>query len=79
MAVDHRAALELARDGQWVEAHRRVQAASDPLSCLIHGYLHRVEGDLVNARYWYHQAGQTLPDNTLQAEWQRLLDLVTGA
>ena len=31
MAIDHRKALDLARDGQWDEAHRLVQSASDPL------------------------------------------------
>ncbi|WP_024461644.1 hypothetical protein [Marinimicrobium sp. LS-A18] len=65
-------ALELAREGDWHGAHDLVQAQDDPLSCLIHGYLHREEGDLGNAGYWYRRAGETLPDNTLDEEWQRL-------
>ena len=52
MAVDHIAALDYAREGQWDQAHRLIQPLSDKQACLIHGYLHRVEGDLGNARYW---------------------------
>ena len=79
MSIDHVKALELAREGRWDEAHRMVQAGGDPFSCLIHAYLHRVEGDLGNARFWYHRAGEEMPDNSLRVEWQRLRDLVDGA
>ena len=78
MTAVHLRALELTQDGQWDEAHRLVQSGSDRFSCLIHGYLHRVEGDLWNARYWYDRAGEAMPDNSLQAEWQRLCDLLVG-
>lgn len=70
-----RTALEYARDGRWDSAHRLVQTASDRLSCLVHGYLHRVEGDLGNAGYWYRRAGEPLPDNGLEEEWSRLYSL----
>jgi hypothetical protein len=66
----------LAREGQWDAAHRLVQEAGDPLSCLIHGYLHRVEGDPGNAAYWYRCAGEEVGDNGLQEEWARLAALV---
>ena len=49
MTCDHVRALNLAKEGQWDEAHQIVQPYSDKKSCLIHGYLHRVEGDLGNA------------------------------
>ena len=73
--TEHLKALDLAKAGQWDEAHRKVQTQSDALSYLIHGYLHRVEGDLGNARYWYGRADAKLPDNTLQEEWDRLYRL----
>lgn len=76
MTSPHREALTLARQGRWESAHRLVQSAGDPLSCQIHGYLHRVEGDLGNAAYWYRRAGETLRDNSLQDEWQRLFALL---
>ncbi len=72
MACDHFKALELAKEGEWDQAHQLVQSHSDRLSCLIHAYLHRVEGDLSNARYWYRRAGESMPDNLLDAELERL-------
>lgn len=57
MSEMHCHALECAREGNWEGAHELVQAHDDTLSCLIHGYLHREEGDLGNAGYWYRRAG----------------------
>ncbi len=78
MAVDHIKALNYAKEGKWDEAHRLIQPFSDKTSCLIHGYLHRVEGDLSNARYWYNRADVAMPDNTLEEEFSRLYQLVTS-
>lgn len=76
MKCDHKKVLELAQAGDWDSAHKTVQTHSDKLSCLIHGYLHRVEGDLSNAAYWYGRADARLPNNTLDQEWQRLYGMV---
>jgi hypothetical protein len=37
----------------------------------VHAYLHRKEGDLGNAGYWYARAGRTMPARsvTLEREW----------
>lgn len=75
MANNHLKALNLAREGHWDAAHELVQSASDELACLIHAYLHREEGDLGNAAYWYHRAGVNMPDNTLDDELARLTRL----
>lgn len=72
MTCDHGKALELARQDKWEEAHAMVQVHGDAFSCRIHGYLHRVEGDLDNARYWYGRAGMRLPANTLEEEFALL-------
>ncbi len=37
-------------------AHKTVQKLNTKISCQFHAYLHRVEGDLGNAGYWYHLA-----------------------
>jgi hypothetical protein len=66
--------MDLARSGDWDKAHELVQDYSDSLACLIHGYLHRVEGDTGNARYWYGRATEDFPDNSLEEEWQRIAD-----
>ena len=72
MSGYHRQALDYAQAGQWKQAHELIQKYSDHMSCLIHGYLHRVEGDLGNARYWYSRAGAEMPDNSLTEELSRL-------
>ncbi len=76
MTCDYIKVLNLAKQGNWDKAHRLVQSFSDPWSCLIHAYLHRVEGDLSNARYWYGRAGTEMPENGLQEELDRLYLLV---
>jgi hypothetical protein len=35
----------------------------------VHAYLHRVEGDLGNARYWYREAGKPSASGPLKVEW----------
>lgn len=77
MAMNYIEILNIVKQGDWDQAHQKIQPYSDPMACLIHGYLHRVEGDLSNAMYWYQRAHATLPDNTLEEEWDRLLHAVT--
>lgn len=49
-------AVEQALAGDWQAAHRIVQDhESDSLAAWIHGVVHRMEGDLGNARYWYRR------------------------
>ncbi|MFC3110789.1 hypothetical protein ACFQAT_11530 [Undibacterium arcticum] len=72
MACDYKKALDLANAGKWDAAHVLVQSHSDELSCQIHGYLHRVEGDIGNATYWYGRGGTVLPKNSLEVELARL-------
>ncbi|HJS38624.1 MAG TPA: hypothetical protein VJ789_10915 [Burkholderiales bacterium] len=53
--------MRLAEQGDWHGAHDIVQRdESDPLSCWLHAVLHRQEGDLTNARYWYARCGRRL-------------------
>ena len=40
----------------WDMAHKTVQKLNTKISCQLHAYLHRVEGDLGNAGYWYRRA-----------------------
>jgi hypothetical protein len=55
--------------GDWEAAHATAQAGEDAASAWVHAYLHRKEGDLANAGYWYHRAGRVKPAATLEAEW----------
>ncbi|MGA7481266.1 MAG: hypothetical protein WBV83_16515 [Bradyrhizobium sp.] len=72
------AALWWAAKGNWDAAHKIVQDESDAHSAWVHAYLHRVEGDLSNAGYWYRQAGQPLAKDALEVEWERLVLALEG-
>ena len=67
-------ALRRARAGNWHGAHEIVQQhEGDARADWIHAVLHRIEGDLGNARYWYRRCGQALPDvEPPQAELARI-------
>jgi hypothetical protein len=39
----------------------------------VHAYLHRKEGDLANAGYWYRRARVTPAQQSLDAEWEALV------
>ena len=65
-------ALWHAAKGDWRRAHEIVQRAGeagDTAADWVHAYLHRVEGDLSNAGYWYRRSGQAEADGPLEAEW----------
>jgi hypothetical protein len=49
-------AVELALAGDWNAAHQLVQQYEDETAAWIHAVLHKMEGDLGNARYWYRRA-----------------------
>ncbi|WP_271572369.1 hypothetical protein [Bradyrhizobium sp. CCBAU 11386] len=66
------AGLWWAAKGDWDRAHKIVQDESSREAAWVHAYLHRVEGDLGNAGYWYRQAGQPTAKDSLEAEWQRI-------
>ena len=72
MAQIHQQAIAYIRDNDWQQAHELIQTSNDPLACLIHGFLHRQEGDLSNASYWYQRAGETLAETPLDTELERL-------
>ncbi|MCK1365907.1 hypothetical protein [Bradyrhizobium sp. 62] len=73
------AGLWWAAKGDWDQAHRIVQDESSREAAWVHAYLHRVEGDLGNAGYWYRQAGQPVATDSLEAEWQRIVDALGGS
>jgi hypothetical protein len=68
------AALWWAAKGDWDAAHKLVQDEDSKDAAWVHAYLHRVEGDLSNAGYWYRQANKPAAKDTLEAEWQRIVD-----
>jgi hypothetical protein len=66
--------------GDWGKAHEHAQAQDDAAGAWVHAYLHRKEGDLPNAAYWYRRAGQPAATAALDAEWEALVAaLLAGA
>ena len=51
-------ALWHAQKGEWDRAHTLAQDIDNADGSWIHANLHREEGDLGNARYWYARAGR---------------------
>jgi hypothetical protein len=73
------AALWWAARGKWDEAHKLVQDEATTDAAWVHAYLHRVEGDLGNAGYWYRQAGKPVAKDALEAEWERIASALLGS
>ena len=59
--------------GNWHQAHAQVDQLNDTASAWVHAYLHRKEGDIWNADYWYKRAGKKRPDISLEDEWEQLV------
>jgi len=59
--------------GDWSQAHEVAQDIDDEMGSRIHAYLHRKEGDIGNAGYWYRRAGLAPFKGTLGQEWQSLV------
>ena len=59
--------------GDWHSAHDTAQDIHSAIGSRIHAYLHRKEGDLGNARYWYRRAARAEFSGTLEEEWVRIV------
>jgi hypothetical protein len=65
-------ALWYAANGFWERAHQAAQKRHDAASAWVHAYLHRVEGDEDNARYWYGRAGRPVATAAHAKEWEEI-------
>jgi hypothetical protein len=73
------AALWWAAKGNWDQAHKIAQDDASADASWVHAYLHRVEGDLGNAGYWYRQAGKPVATDSLENEWEQMVSALLGA
>jgi hypothetical protein len=73
------AALWHEAKGDWHAAHRLAQDEDDADGAWVHAYLHRVEGDLSNAGYWYRRAGKPASQAPLRDEWTAIVKALLGA
>ena len=59
--------------GEWDKAHVCAQKIEDQADGQwVHAYLHRKEGDLDNAGYWYRQAKRPVARDSLAREWETI-------
>ena len=58
---------------KWDNAHKLIQDVDDKNAAWIHAYLHRKEGDIANADYWYSRAGKKRPSVSLKEEWEQIV------
>ena len=59
------------REG-WEAGHVIVQDIDSSAAAWVHAHLHRIEGDLSNAAYWYRRAGRPVCQAALEAEWDQI-------
>jgi len=71
-------ALWWAAKGDWGKAHKIVMEEEGTDAAWVHAYLHRVEGDLPNARYWYRTAGKPVAAGALDQEWAAIAAALLG-
>jgi len=69
-------ALWYAMKNNWDMAHNIVQDISTDTASWIHAYLHRVEGDLSNANYWYNRASKISSTESLESELNNIIKSV---
>lgn len=62
------------RNGDWRRAHEITQDIDTDDASWVHAYLHRREGDLSNARYWYRHARKTPATGSLDDEWRAIVE-----
>ena len=64
--------------GDWKLAHGLVDELETPEGMAVHAYLHRKEGETWNADYWYRLAGRKFQRETLEEEWEALVEGLAG-
>lgn len=60
--------------GDWERAHAIAQDADTADGAWVHAYLHRREGDIGNAHYWYRRAGRRPASGDLDEERRAIVD-----
>jgi hypothetical protein len=75
-----RDAVSRALGGDWQAAHVIVQEHdTDAVANWIHAVVHRMEGDLDNARYWYGRCGRPLREQvSTEAELREIEATLRG-
>lgn len=71
-------ALWWAAKGDWNKAHVTVQPQVGADASWVHAYLHRREGEMGNAAYWYRRADKPYAKGSSEAEWEQIVAELLG-
>jgi hypothetical protein len=64
--------------GDWEAAHTLAQDVETADGAWVHGYLHRKEGDIGNAHYWYRRARKPPATGALDDERRAIVAALLG-
>ena len=64
--------------GDWEGAHTLAQGVESNDGAWVHAYLHRREGDISNAHYWYRRAGRPPASGALDDERRAIVAALLG-
>ena len=64
--------------GEWDRAHELAQEEKGRNGAWVHAYLHRKEGDAMNAGYWYARAGKPAATDGLDEEREAIARALLG-
>jgi hypothetical protein len=62
--------------GDWKRAHESAQQDEGVEGSWVHAFLHRKEGNLSNAAYWYSRAGKPVCRESFEAEWVSIVEIL---
>lgn len=65
--------------GEWDAAHGFAQSDDGRDGAWVHAHLHRVEGDLANADYWYRRANRPRSEASIEDEWEEIAAALLAA
>ena len=72
-------ALWHTKAGNWDQAHDIAQEIHTPVGSWIHALLHLIEGDVGNAGYWFHKAGQPIRSvDEIDELWREIAGTLTN-
>ena len=60
----------------WDMAHTIAQDIPSEIASWIHAYLHRQEGDISNAHYWYSKANKVPYSDSLEEELDDIIESI---
>jgi hypothetical protein len=64
--------------GEWEKAHAVAQDVAGADGAWVHAYLHRKQGEVGNAAYWYRLAGRQVATGDLRVAWEGIAGEMLG-